>query len=411
MINILATIRQTVFHGQLGGMELAAHEVFRSLVTKGATVRVISSALTDESGHEEARELDGVFYHFAAHTKPGKYSNELHRASHDFLLSYKDRFGAYPDAVHSTSGAGTRLCQNELGIPVLATWHGTKIERELDNIAAYVFVDKKRVMPIHVERLLLDNILPNLGKNFQGGDYRSFDRHVVISEFMKAALIAFGVPEQKIDVIYNSVPDGFFKVDSSLRSECQKKFGVGGGGRFVIGLVGRMVPLKGHGFFVEQAAKLDPAKYELLLVGAGKDLDQYNHSNLKVTSVRLTREEMPSAYCAMDLFLNPTFRTAGFDMTVQESLAAGVPCLVSNTSQYKSFFEQMRIQYGEKNPLFLFNVGDGESLIAAINRVLNRRQRIVSAQEYLKELFKSEYIAERYLMSFQKVIGAQSQGG
>lgn len=387
---ILGAIRQSIAHNSTGGMELVSHDLYKGLVAAGFEVEVLTSALKEQN--ESEKIIDGVKYLFIKDAPPGIYSNELHSGIKLYFQSLMDR-NKKPLVIHSASGAAAALTKNKYKIPVIATWHGTNIEQELDRIMSYVYVENKTLLPSHCEDLL-HKICNNqkLHSDFQG-----FDGHVAISTFMKECIMNYGVAEQDIAVIKNALPEVFFQENIKLDGFQKSK------DKILLGLVGRPIAMKGYGFFNKVLQKLDPAKYELMVVTGNKDaLEFFKNSKVKVHFVSVKREQMPSVYAVMDVYINPTFRYSGFDLTVQEALISGAVVLNSDVKPYQNYYTELQNKLGGQSPFFTFRVGDVESCLGAINRIYVNKP-VNNQIPYFKEQFKFQHMIEEYVKFFQDV--------
>lgn len=379
-------IRQCVIHNSTGGMELVSHDLYKGLVSLGYQVEVVTSSLDDNTS---ILFLDGVKYIFIKDALKGVYSDEFHQGVREYLdeVVKNDRV---PFVIHSVSGAGKSVTKNPYSIPVVATWHGTNIEQELDRMMNYKYVEKKHLLPIHCERLLF-NVCNN--KKLQD-DFQSFDGHIAISSFMKECIMGYGVDASKIAVIRNALPESFF-TPQNTPLEFQKPKN-----KILLGMVGRPVLMKGHGFFCEVLRDLDPEKYELLVVGNKEEASKFfAQSAIKAHYLSVERDMMPLVYSLMDLYINPTFRYSGFDLTVQEALLSGTVVLNSDVGAYQHYYEELQERLKEKSPFFVFRVGDVSSCSAAINRVLVNNI-VNNSVEYFSNDFNIKSMLDRYLEFF-----------
>lgn len=106
---------------------------------------------------------------------------------------------------------------------------------------------------------------------------------------------------------------------------------------FVVGHVGRFVPVKNQSFLLELFAEVKKRKAgaKLLLCGDGPLLEG---TKKKAESMGLAEDVVftgnivnpQDAYCAMDVMVLPS-QFEGFPLTVVEGYASGLPCLVSDT--------------------------------------------------------------------------------
>jgi len=94
---------------------------------------------------------------------------------------------------------------------------------------------------------------------------------VAISQRVKENVVRHRVaPARKIEVVPLGLELDQFRSSSSARGELRRELGVGAEERLV-GMVGRMVPIKGHSYFLEAAREVLPAypKARFVLVGDG----------------------------------------------------------------------------------------------------------------------------------------------
>lgn len=87
---------------------------------------------------------------------------------------------------------------------------------------------------------------------------------------------------------------------------------------------------KGLDVFIELSERLDQERYQIVLVGADKDIDQQLPK--EIISIHRTKNqaELASIYTAADLFLNPT-REDNYPTVNMEAIACGTPVLTFKT--------------------------------------------------------------------------------
>ncbi|AUI66413.1 MULTISPECIES: glycosyltransferase family 4 protein [Glaesserella] len=385
---ILGSIRQSVAHNPTGGMEAVTHDLYKGLVLEGFEVEVVTSSIDDST---QQVDIDGVKYLFAPNSPKGMYSQELHQYNKDYL-EYKISQGKRPLVIHSASGAAAALTKNQYGIPVVASWHGTNIEQDLDRMMSYVYLDKKTLLPSHCADLLLKTC-----NNYKlSQDFQSFDGHIAISSFMKECILSYGVPESKVAVIQNSLPEYFFLEEKKSIGFQKPK------DKVLLGLVGRSVPMKGHDFFIEVINKLDPNKYELIVISGNTNKDLFKDCKMNIHFVSEKRENMPYLYSLMDIYVNPTFRYSGFDLTVQEALVSGTVVLNSNVKPYANYYNELNSLFGNNSPFFIFNVGDTTSCANAINYIANNGIKNQQIDHFLNR-YKMKNMISNYISFFSEL--------
>lgn len=137
------------------------------------------------------------------------------------------------------------------------------------------------------------------------------------------------------DVVVNAFDVERFLFSPTLRKAVRSELGVGDS--FVLGSVGRLVPIKNHAFLVSlmpDLLSLVP-NAKLVIVGKGPLLRQMEELAQKLRvekSVIFTgaREDVCGLLSALDAFVLPSFNE-GLPFCVLEAQASGLPCFVSQS--------------------------------------------------------------------------------
>jgi glycosyltransferase involved in cell wall biosynthesis len=107
----------------------------------------------------------------------------------------------------------------------------------------------------------------------------------------------------------------------------------------VVGLIGRIDPMKDHPTFFRAAARLraDGARLRLVCAGHGAAAYQSRMEALAVSlglgdSIEWIRNppNMPALYSALDVLCSASSFGEGFSNAIGEAMACGVPCVVTN---------------------------------------------------------------------------------
>ena len=136
------------------------------------------------------------------------------------------------------------------------------------------------------------------------------------------------------------VDNGFdvdqFKPDSQARARIRSEWNIED--KWLIGIVGRIDPSKGHAIFLEAAALLAKERENVRFVCVGNGSSTYL-SKLKLLSggLNLTeiliwagvRGDMSAVYNALDILCLSSYRE-GFPNVIGEAMACGVPCVVAD---------------------------------------------------------------------------------
>lgn len=203
-MRILGFTRCTHHHGFYGGMPGQSKALYEGLAAMGHNVECITTSA--DKPHDTLFE-HGVTYHFLD-APSSIYSERWFQLIVDFFKQ-----AGKIDIVHSTSAAAQHICTvTDRKAPVVATWHGTSYEAEIDKMQDYSLLQCKSLKPEHFYRSLV-----KVGKlSFQ---YRQFDHHVAICESAGFLLQALGVDSQRITIIPNPVTLNFLPCSENLKSK------------------------------------------------------------------------------------------------------------------------------------------------------------------------------------------------
>lgn len=144
-----------------------------------------------------------------------------------------------------------------------------------------------------------------------------------------------GIRPDKIRVLQNGVDTQRFAPDPITRMRIRSELGIAPDD-FVIGAVGRLVPIKDYPTLVRAAGRLAASRsdFKLLLVGDGPELvhlRQVAQSLPGVAERLLTpgrRDDVPALLSCMDVFVQ-TSLGEGMSNTVLEAMASNLPLVVT----------------------------------------------------------------------------------
>ncbi len=194
-----------------------------------------------------------------------------------------------------------------------------------------------------------------LGVRTSGKDYRRYDwtyrlsfvlerrlsvfadRIVVNSLAGETNLIRQGYPAKKIVVVHNGIDTRACYPDRQAGGVMRSQWGIPTDAQ-VVGLVGRLDPMKGHDLFLKSAEILIQQfpRIHFVMVGDGsasyraemEGLAESLGLNRHLTWVR-GQEEMRAVYNAFDLLCMASLFGEGFPNAVGEAMACAVPCAVT----------------------------------------------------------------------------------
>jgi glycosyltransferase involved in cell wall biosynthesis len=166
---------------------------------------------------------------------------------------------------------------------------------------------------------------------------RFADRIIVNSQAGRDYHVARGFPAAKCLVIPSGVDTARFKPDRAAGKAKRQAWGIGDD-TVLVGLVGRLDPMKDHRTFLEAAALVareDPATRFVCVGGGAPDeaaelrklADEYRIGP-RVTWAGEC-DDMPDVYNALDIACSAS-SGEGFPNAIGEAMACGVPCVVTD---------------------------------------------------------------------------------
>lgn len=207
-----------------------------------------------------------------------------------------------------------------------------------------------------------------------------------------------GFPRQKMVVIPNGIDMKRFFPDPGERRRVRAEWGVRED-ETLIGLVGRLDPMKDHPNFLKAAALLARERDNVRFVCVGDGPAGYRqklqeYSRELGLADRLiwagAREDMPAVYNALDIASSSSFGE-GFPNVVGEAMACGVPCAVTDVGDSAWIVGDAGM---------VVQPGDPEALAGACRDIISfpatvRRALSSSAKQRIEELFDSRQLVTR----------------
>jgi len=150
--------------------------------------------------------------------------------------------------------------------------------------------------------------------------------------------LASGYPSDRMVVIPNGIDTNQFIPDLPARQQQRLSWGVDEE-TCLVGVVGRLDPMKDHKTFLKAASKVLSKRSDVLFVCVGngshkflEDLQQYSE-NLGISEkVRweLGRENIENVYNALDVLVSTSAFGEGFSNTLAEAMSCGVRCVATD---------------------------------------------------------------------------------
>ncbi len=199
-------------------------------------------------------------------------------------------------------------------------------------------------------------------------------------------------------MIPNGIDTNFFKPDRKIGAQFRKEFQITNSS-ILIGLVGRLDPMKDHKTFLLAAAKVQQEIKQAQFICVGDGTSIYRKSlevfaqNIGVKNIIWagTQTDMPAVYNALDC-LALSSKGEGFPNVIAEAMACGVPCVATNVGDVANIIGKS----GKIIP-----VGNAEALANELLAVLNlsstQKQALAfQARERIKTKFSIEEMVSAY---------------
>lgn len=319
-----------------GGMERHAYTLHMALARRGHRVHIFTSPVDNINSpsisHQENDDGSNNKYplvHFhEGEADKWRYSKAWEQFDEE---NQREPF----DVVHSESVALPHwLARNVTNLAV--SWHGIALE----SLQSGIFQD--------LTRKPLEPMSPAFNKSLQGvmlkvlNEIRFFNNyahHVAISDSCGEMLRdVYQIPSERVHVILNGINENEYGVDLSLGQSFRSRIGIPKNASLVLGVAGRLVKDKGHPLLHEAFSKL-MVKYPdvyLIVAGSGPWEQRYKDFGHQVLVMgSMSPADLRAFYNAIDIFVNPTLRPQGLDLTLMEAMMSGKPVMASRFPSIK----------------------------------------------------------------------------
>ncbi|XVE57243.1 hypothetical protein DITRI_Ditri04bG0075900 [Diplodiscus trichospermus] len=373
-----------------GGMERHAYTLHTALARRGHQVHVFTSPpasdLEQYSDVLTSSNSPRIHYHEG---EAGKW-----RYNKAWELFDEENKGQPFDVIHSESVALPHwLARNLKNLAV--SWHGIALESLQSSI--YQDLTRKPNEPMSPAfNISLYGVVPKVLNEIRF--FHNYAHHVAISDSCGEILRdVYQIPRRRVHVILNGVDENGFRNDLYLGLDFRSKIGAPRNGSLVLGVAGRLVKDKGHPLLYEAFSKLvrkHPDVY-LIVAGSGPWEQRYKELGRRVIVLgSMSPSKLKAFYNAIDIFVNPTLRPQGLDLTLMEAMMSGKPVMASRFPSIKGSI----VVDDELGFMFSPNV---ESLLEALEEVVRvgpkrLAQRGKACQEYAASMFTASKMALAY---------------
>ncbi|OVA18393.1 Glycosyl transferase [Macleaya cordata] len=371
-----------------GGMERHALTLYTALARRGHQIHIYTSPPLTSTDQFSGSPTTSPQIHFHE-GQPGQW--RYNKAWDQFdAENQREPF----DVVHSESVALPHWLARGLS-NLAVSWHGIALESLQSSI--YQDLTRKPNEPMSSSfNKSIQGTVPKVLNEIRF--FHNYAHHVAISDSCGEMLRdVYQIPNSRVHVILNGVDSEDFVYDVKLGNQFRAKFGVPKNASLVLGVAGRLVKDKGHPLLHEAFSKLITLHRDVYLIVAGSGPWEQRYRDLGpqvivLGSMRPT--ELRAFYNSIDVFVNPTLRPQGLDLTLMEAMMSGKPVLASRFPSIKGTI----VVDDEFGFMFSPNV---ESLLEALEVVVKEgserlARRGKACQKYASSMFTARKMALAY---------------
>lgn len=232
-------------------------------------------------------------------------------------------------------------------------------------------------------------------------------RIVAVSQGVKDVLVDYGVPDQRVTVIYSGSDPARYSA-SGDRMALRRELGIGED----VPLVGKVANFyhgwKGHDTFLAAAASIVASRPEVRFVLAGHRTDEEKMTAL-IESFGLTgrvhqlgyRTDVPTILAALDVSVNSPRAGEGLSGAVRESLAVGRPVVATDVGGNRE------LVHDNKTGL-LVPPEDPAALATAIGRLLGDpalAERLASTgAQFVRENLTIDRMVDEHVKLYREIL-------
>ncbi|KAH6792240.1 UDP-Glycosyltransferase superfamily protein [Perilla frutescens var. hirtella] len=371
-----------------GGMERHAHTLHTALARRGHEVHVFTSPPADPV--PPATAASPVVHCHEGEPEKWRYNKAWEQ--------YEEENKKQPfDVIHSESVALPFWLAR--GVENLAvSWHGIALE----SVQSSIYQDLTRKNGEQMSPAFnqsLQSMIPKVINEIRF--FSNYRHHVAISDSCGEMLRdVYQIPTKRVHVIVNGVDEDEFVQDLALGQAFRSKIGVPKNASLVLGVAGRLVKDKGHPLLYEAFSMMKvkhPGVY-LIVAGAGPWMQRYKEMGPQVIVLgSMNPLELKGFYNAIDIFVNPTLRPQGLDLTLMEAMLSGKPVLASRFPSIKGTI----VVDDEFGFMFAPNV---ESLYEALElAAAEGAQRLAERGKACRKYAGSMFTARKMAMAYERL--------
>ncbi|WP_022663500.1 glycosyltransferase [Paucidesulfovibrio longus] len=210
--------------------------------------------------------------------------------------------------------------------------------------------------------------------------------------------VANGFPQEKMHVVPNGIDTDRFRPLPQFRDRLRSEWGIPRNA-LLVGLPGRLDPMKDHPVFLNAVAMLQRQKPDACFACIGDGEGRYARS-LREMAERLglgprlvwtgARRDMPEVYGALDLVCLSSYGE-GFPNVLGEAMACGVPCVATDAGDSAEILGELGMIVPPRDPEAL-----AKAMLDMLERAENEGQALRnSLRSRILEKFSLERMVVR----------------
>ncbi len=213
-----------------------------------------------------------------------------------------------------------------------------------------------------------------------------------------------GYCSNKMKVVPNGIDTTYFKRVPERGAEQKKSWGLQPEAK-VVGVVGRLHPMKGHEVFLKAAQKVAASQPDVFFVFAGRgDKERIHYLRWLTACLGLEKRvfwanetrDVVGLYSALDVLCSSSIYGEGFPNVVGEAMACGVPCVVTNVGDSATLVGETGLVVSKGDPDQL-----ASALVSLLSMPVDQRSRI---GELARLRVCEEFSLEKMVSSVSKLI-------
>jgi len=218
--------------------------------------------------------------------------------------------------------------------------------------------------------------------------------------------VMHGYTSSRMTVVPNGIDTEYFKPDLASRERIRREWGINAD-EILIGLVGRLDPMKDHQTFLQAAALISRERPEARFVCVGDGTKVYAESLYRVAhDLGLDRRllwirsslDVMAVYNALDVLVSSS-SGEGFPNVVGEAMACGIPCVVTNVGDCAEIVGKTGEVVPARSPEALC-----QGVVLMLTRVSVSLGR--DARARIVEYFSQELLISRTIEELSRSLGA-----